>query len=412
MSWYEDLSSVVYWRGIPIHYINRERTFGRRGPTDEFAGKNEPSGKDLGRKRKVFTFQGFVVGADYMDRADAIEAACDADGPGTFRDLDGKAWPAICRSGKRVETIKEKGVARFSFQFEEAGGEGLQVREDTGAFLLKAADGLDVAALEMFEKNFQTEGLPDFVGDVATQMAGDFNVAVKAVSRLLPQMVDSENPYIASISSGVETFGQYLGTGLDSDFGQQVLGTVQTISRGAYTKFGEGRPSLVADRLLSFAQRSFVIDEGGLTPQRQQQQRNGFSFDVLSRSICLSEAARAVCVESFDSVDAGFTRKDGLIRLVENVQRDVAGDGAVSLFDDAVYLAAGQVGLAVSKHVKNKTGGLPRIVRESLSHAVPAVVAAFEKYGDASRVHDLERRNPAFRGPMLPTHEDLEWLSS
>lgn len=412
MAWYEDLSATVSWRGLKIYYISRERTFGRRGTTDEFAGKNKPSGQDFGRKRKVFTFQGFVLGPDYMAAADAIEEACDADGAGIFRDLDGKSWKVICRSGKRIETIKEKGIARFSFQFEEAGDDDLTIREDTSANLLKAADALDVAALDMFTQNFQTDSFPDFVGGSAAETASRFGNAMRGLARSFPQLVDSENPYISSISGGVQAFSQYLNAGLKSDFGQQALGVIQTVSRGAYTKFGEGVPSLVASGLLSFAQQSFAINEGSLTPQRQQQQLNGFAFDVLSKSACLGESVRAVCVESFDSVDAGESRKNDVFDLIDEVQRDVGGDGSVRMFDDPVYTAATQVGLAMTRHIDRKTGGLPSIVRQAVPHAVPAVVAAFEKYGDASRVHDLEKRNSDWSAPLLPTHEDLEWLSS
>jgi len=412
MAWYEDLSSTVSWRGLKIYYISRERTFGRRGTTDEFAGKNKPSGQDFGRKRKVFTFQGFVLGPDYMAAADAIEKACDADGAGIFRDLDGKSWKVICRSGKRIETIKEKGVARFSFQFEEAGDDDLTIREDTAANLLKAADALDFAAADMFAQNFQTEGLPDFVNDSAMVTANRFGVAVKGLARSLPQLVDSENPYITSISGGVQAFSQYLETGGLQGLGEQSLGVVQTVSRGAYTRFGEGDPSLVANSLLSFAKKSFAIDEGTLTPQRQQQRLNGFSFDVLSKSACLSETVRAVCVESFDSVNTGESRKTDVFDLIGGVHRDVGGDGAVRLFDDPVYAATTQVGLALTRHIDNKTGGLPSIVRQPLGHAVPAVVAAFEKYGDATRVVDIERRNSDWSEPLLPANEELEWLSS
>jgi len=412
MAWRREFSQTAAFRGVEFFYTSRERTAGRRGTTDEFAGRNVPSGQDFGRKRKVFSVPGFVVGDDYLAQADAIEAACDADGPGPYRDPDGKVWTVICRSCKRVEAIKEKGLARFSLQFEEAGGDSIQVRVDTSAQLLKAADRLDQASLEMFAEEFKTDGLPDFVYDSAALMANEFGHALKKVGQSLPQLIDTENPYIQSIAGGVQTFTQYASDGINSELGAQVVSGISTIAKGAYTKFGEGVPSIVADGLISFAGQSFGVDEGVLTPQRQQQRNNGFVFDTLTKASCLSETVRAVCVETFDSVDAGLVREGQVLDLIDGIQRDVSGDGSVRFFNDAVYSAATEVGLQLTKHIQAKTGGLPRIVRKATGVAIPAVVAAFEQYGDASRVGDLERRNSTWTEPLLPADEELEWLSS
>jgi prophage DNA circulation protein len=410
MAWQDEVTGKASFRGAEWDHISRKGNAGRRGTTDEFGGSDVPDGQDFGRRGKVFREQGIVAGDNYLEQLRRIEAACDAPGRGVYRDSYGRSWTVICRTFEYVEAVNKQGLATLTFVFEEAGGDD-GATPDTGGLLLSAADNLDAAALAAFTQNFKMDGLPGFVATSAGDVAQSFRTGLKGIGQTMPQMVDSENPYIQSINGGLDGFKDYLDTGLDNDLGVQVQGTIQTVAQGVYTTYGDGDPSAAVSSMLRFSKNSFAIDEGSLTPQRQQQQKNGFVFDVLARSTALSQAVKALSVETFDSVDAGMSRGDEIRNVVDMVLRDTGGDGSVAFMDDDVYSAARAVGIAVSRHIEDKTGGLPRIVRKSLDASVPAVVAAFREYGDASRADDLVQRNPQWSKPLLPEGEELEWLS-
>ncbi|WP_267355627.1 MULTISPECIES: DNA circularization N-terminal domain-containing protein [unclassified Methylobacterium] len=149
MSWHDELRPPSF-RGVPFKIEANTRYGGRRGFAFEFAKSDRSLDEDLGRRVTRVTISAYVIGSDYLDEADALEAALQKEGGGLLvLSTMGRAIMR-CETYQRTETKDQGGFCRFEMAFvrSQSGSAAPPPSEDTQSNAMAAAlDAENAAAL-------------------------------------------------------------------------------------------------------------------------------------------------------------------------------------------------------------------------------------------------------------------------
>ncbi|GGC90289.1 hypothetical protein GCM10010994_55160 [Chelatococcus reniformis] len=106
----------------------------------EFPKRDDPSTEDMGRRAKRFGVTCYLLGGDYNDQADALEAAFNAEGPGLLVHPTMGELNCVCEASNRTERRGEGGMATFDCTFVETGSAmGTRIGEATQQLLMGQA---------------------------------------------------------------------------------------------------------------------------------------------------------------------------------------------------------------------------------------------------------------------------------
>lgn len=111
------------WRGVPFLCRDTSNDAGQRLAKFEFPDSDSVYVQALGRGIKEFRLEIYVIGDDYMAQRAALEAAIDADGPGTLVHPYRGPMQVFCQHPVRLKETAAQGRACFvEAVFVEAGG--------------------------------------------------------------------------------------------------------------------------------------------------------------------------------------------------------------------------------------------------------------------------------------------------
>ena len=138
------------FRKIPFQVDNSEFETGRRVQVHEYPQRDKPYSQDMGRATRRIEFDAFVVGADYVEKANALLGAIEAFGPGTLiHPWFGSLTVNVISC--RVAFDRGLGQARLSLSFVEAGELMFpSVAQSTAALTRVAAQNLTTASVNRF----------------------------------------------------------------------------------------------------------------------------------------------------------------------------------------------------------------------------------------------------------------------
>jgi prophage DNA circulation protein len=148
----KDALRPASFRKVPFKIDSTTFETGRRTQVHEYPQKDIPYSEDLGRSTRRIEFDAFVIGADYIEKANALLGAMEEGGPGTlihpfFGSV--KVNAVTCR----VSFNKSLGIAQFGLSFIEAGELTFPSSADsTAARSRKAAVKLEAASVGWFAK--------------------------------------------------------------------------------------------------------------------------------------------------------------------------------------------------------------------------------------------------------------------
>ncbi len=117
MSWIDQLQPAS-WRGINFEVESASSSYGRRGAEKEFPNIDGGIKEDQGRKQRKFTIEAFLVGDDFMQRRNALIAACeDRQNSGSLI-LPWEGAQKVCLNSADVQHVSLDGrMCRISLEF-------------------------------------------------------------------------------------------------------------------------------------------------------------------------------------------------------------------------------------------------------------------------------------------------------
>jgi len=378
MAWRDELQAGSF-RGVGFVVDATELQSGRRVVSHVYPQRDVPYGEDLGRQARRFSFEAVVLGADYLAAKNKLLAACEALGPGELIHPYYGARQVLCAEVRVRESINEGGVARFSFTFTEAGQRQFpRAVTDVVAGVEVSAQGVLDALEVAFNDDFSVLRQPQFVLD---QAVASLQASAAQMQTLGNRLI---NP-VADIFQGLNDYQRALGN-LVSTPGQlagRFRQTLGALTEGLIGKENRTRESVAA--LFNLVNLRVIDDPApAITPSRVQAQRNTRALNQLVQGMALVEAMRLASGVSFDSYDDAIDTREQLLSAAEQLSLTL---------DDETFLHVQALRRDVSQAVPAPDQVLPRLVEYVPLQTLPALVIAYDVYGDAARETEIVNRN-------------------
>ena len=398
------------FRGVPFFVSSHQWGSGRRIASHEFPGRDDPFHEDLGRKSRTVSMDAHLIGEDVMAQKRAVLDSCEVAGPGRLVHPYMGIRNARCSGITISETSTEKRYVGISLTFELDPDVSAPLAVTTDSGTVVYAQALRATAATAAKV---TEGKRAL--SIASAAKGTITSAVDATNQLLDQVEGARNT-MRTAAAYVSKLGQ-VRANLElllltpADFVDRVQELV-TMAEGALLPSGLLATTPAQDSQLLRLQVEEALEMGaataevrqtGTTQARADQERNLAALLSLFRETALWDMAAKLVGCKIDSAQDSIDLQD---RISD------AFDVILSEADDVeTYQSAQAVLASCLAYLRATSANLATIQTVTPSRTVPAMVLAYELYGDASRANDLVERNgiehPGFVAGGVP----LEVLS-
>ena len=392
------------FRGVPFEVTSSNLSIGRRTQTFEYPQRDDPFTEDMGRSKRTIRITAFVVGYDYIARMKRLIAACEKPGSGRLI----HPWLGsmeVTPTDLSAPVFESNRVASVSLTFVESGK--LQYPNallDVGAKCLSAAQMLVNAEFDEFVRTFDLSGAQDFVKEaVGLDLQGILN------SETVQSVCDAFDlaDELATLSHDVITLAE---GGADALF-NRVLDTyglqrfASTVH--AWTDVSHRFRSLTQSSELNSAKPQAVASR--TTSERIEKANAAGQAMIRGLSVANMVVAASEIGTSNDRLDASTPVQtapyDDLI-AVRNEILEAIDEESLKISSDPIYEALCESRSAVYEAITQRAENQARLVSFKPSSVLPALVLAYDYYGDASREAEIVGRNKIRHSGFVPA---VEW---
>lgn len=391
------------FRGVPFEVTSSNLTVGRRTQTFEYPQRDEPFTEDMGRSKRTIRITAFVVGYDYIARMKRLIAACEKPGSGRLI----HPWLGsmeVTPTDLSAPVFESNRVASVTLTFVESGK--LQYPNallDAGAKCLSAAQQLVNAEFDEFVKTFDLSGAQDFVKEaVGLDLQGILNgetvQSISASFDLADELAVLSHDVITLAEGGADAlFNRVLDV-----YGLQ--GFASTVH--AWTDVSYRFSSLTRSSGLNSAKPQAV---GSKTTSERIEKANGAGQAMIrGLSVVNMVVAASEIGTSNDRVDSAAPVQtapyDDLI-AVRNEILEAIDEEVLKVSSDSIYEALCESRSAVFEAITQRAENQARLVSYRPSSVQPALVLAYDYYGDASREAEIVGRNKIRHSGFVPAIE-------
>lgn len=367
------------WRGVPFEVDTADMGVGRRTVLHQYPQRDMPWAEDLGRAARDPSFEAFVCGIDYVDKAKKLLDALEEGGSGTLiHPWFGTLKVSVKEDGARVSFNKELGYARFTLSFVESGDLSFPVAGNSTVSQSRlAAANIETAAVADFAKSFKVDGFQDFVATNATtsitsafgQMSAGSVPGVEAfgyASRATGALQTALGLLSSPLSLGQNIAG-FLGVSAYTDSALRWVSLSQSLVRlSQLSGFGvPNRPSVY-------------------TPSRQQAYVNTAATNALTRQVLLAQAVGTSSLVTASVYDDTVGLRNKLTASLDAESLNAS---------DSTYEALQAARGCVWRDLTERSRDGARLTSRTPTETTPALVLAYDMYEDASRATDIVARN-------------------
>lgn len=412
-TWRERMTPASY-KGARFWVESTNSAGGRRVSLKRLAGGGAAGivPVDLDEEPDEVDVTAFVFGDDYDLLRDRLEAALREGGAGPLvLPTRGTRTARITRGPQTTEQRDERGycLIRFTAYLEPLEATGLRATPDTGAVVKVAAARVSRAAVADASKRVSNKGFTRTQLDRAASLGRAASGAVRRANRYSAALVAP----VANITRDLDAFDQQLVTLMStpSMFATTVLDLVFTaysiphtvvggVDRLAgipalmtTTAFGRGRGARMIDRITT-AFRGFgdPFDRKAKGSQQQRAEDVRLATAQLVRASSVAAASAAYADAEFDSATFAVAAMERTIGDIDALERTDPADDVFAALDD--------LRAALASHVFETASKLPDTVTAELRREVPALLLAYNLYGDPNQAEDIIARN-RIREPLF-----------
>lgn len=391
------------FRGVPFEVTSSNLSIGRRTQTFEYPQRDDPFTEDMGRSKRTIRITAFVVGYDYIARMKRLIAACEKPGSGRLI----HPWLGsmeVTPTDLSAPVFESNRVASVSLTFVESGK--LQYPNallDVGAKCLSAAQLLVNAEFDEFVRTFDLSGAQDFVKEaVGLDLQGILNSeTVQSVCDafdLADELATLSHDVITLAEGGADAlFNRVLDT-----YGLQ--GFASTVH--AWTDVSHRFRSLTQSSELNSAKPQAVASR--TTSERIEKANAAGQAMIRGLSVANMVVAASEIGTSNDRLDASTPVQtapyDDLI-AVRNEILEAIDEESLKVSSDPIYEALCESRSAVYEAITQRAENQARLVSFKPSSVQPALVLAYDYYGDASREAEIVGRNKIRHSGFVPAVE-------
>ena len=403
MSHLSNLLRPASFRGVPFQVTGTDLGVGRRVQVHEYPQRDQPWVEDLGRATREMSFDGFLIGADYVDQANQLLAALETAGAATLVHPWLGSMQVCLSAPARVRFDSGLGMATVSMSFVESGELAFpNPTSSTQAASRLTADGLASAAVADFSQSFTVTGFQSFVSSAAqgqlSTMLGFLGTG--QIAQLLGTATTTANliTQAASFISNPAKLGQTLLNAFGLSGGAGAVAAWSSVVK------------LISGAATSPAMLPPIVTRND-TPSRRQINTNAGAVVGLGRQLLL---AQAVGISSLvgteqDNKQAGITQPQAVTQQVTQdamlAVRDTllsALDAEMRLCGDATFDALQEARSAVYLDLTSRAQSAARLTTWTPLETMPMLAIAYELYFDATRDAEILFRNGIRHPGMTP----------
>ena len=387
------------FRGVSFEVSKTVLNVGRRVQVFEYPQRDVPFVEDLGKAARRVTITAFTTGTDYISRMKKVISTLEKEGSGRYVD----PWLGameVTPESVSSPTFESTRVASITITFVESGKYRFpNALVDTSTLCDKVAQALKDSALGAFVKEFDLDGVTDFVkkavsGDIASLLSNENLQFIGEMMETADGLADVANDVLSLVEGGPKVLGGRI---------MDVLGLAGVGSTvAAWTTVARRISRLVESDDFNTAQNK-KTDSAEATKIVIAVS----AAEAFVRTIEIANAVQAVSQVGTerDKADVGSTAEtiayDDMISVRDEVLSAV-DDEMLKTESDEVYRALEEARSAVFQDITARAENRARLVDYTPVGVLPALVLAYERYGDATREAEIIERNHIQHGSFVP----------
>lgn len=389
------------FRGVPFETKQTTTSVGRRVKVHEYPQRDVPYVEDLGRKAREITFTAFVVGADYIVRMQKLIGALEQPGAGVL------IHPWL---GKMSVTPKEASKVTFSdrlrtasidLTFVESGELKFpEAEEDTQWKSALMAELIKNEAVKSFIEGFDLKGAQDFVqaaaaGQLADLMSLGIVQDIGTAFGMSDKLAELASTAEALVTKDSSVLGNQIANALGLGSAKGVVASWRRVTRQL--------SDLLNDSKLN--EKATKVTIAGTTTDRIE--KNNSALQDLVRQVTVSNIVGATSIVGTDQDRVDTASEVQSISYQDLTElRDVAlkaiDSELLKTTDDDVYKAIEDSYAAVFNDLTVRAEKQAQLFDYTPPAILPAVVIAYDRYGDANRDHEIVERNKITHEGFVP----------
>ena len=406
------------FRKIPFQVDNSEFETGRRVQVHEYPQRDKPYSQDMGRATRRIEFDAFVIGADYVEKANALLGAIEAYGPGTLiHPWFGSLTVNVI--GCRVAFDRGLGQARLSLSFVEAGELTFpSAAQSTAALSRVASQNLTIASVNWFAQAV------NFVKQINA-------IIIKGLAIYAKVLAFASNPIFAlssllgfgTLPGNLTSLGALFASPIDLGWNFASLINLSSLAKSG--RSGSAISSTYAGTTSS--NNSIISSDSTLIPAVLGLTRMAVDPALSAPSAPAYTTATTATINANTAAILANTRQLLLVQAVglsSYLQCSVYNDTlqvinelgaaldaeALQVTDDDLYQALMAARSAMFEDLTTRSRDSARLVTLLPDAVFPALALAYDYYEDAGRDLEIVARNKIINPGFVPV-ESLLFLS-
>lgn len=366
---------IASYKGVMFQAEEAGSEHGRRGAVGEFPFGENTAYADLGRKNRTYSIKARFVENSHLQDVDALIAAVESPGPGVLVHPTRGIVTAACKSMKvEDKVIEEQGVSYAELEFIEANDwpAGMSL---IGDILGTPIAGILTAVADVFLTNYDPSGVPyhrrrqvlDAARGQIAAVRSEIILANRGTAdvKILRALADYDTIMAddallsradivnSAISGGMASLGRTL-------TGSAKFTVMRRIANGAAN----------------------VSSLPGVARQSED------AVYVLTRTVAGAHMAQSAMEQKLSNVDEVLAAMDAASEVLRS-----EGEIAYALCENALFLEIRRYLVSFRAQLYGRAYRLPGVVLYNFGGGVHPLVAAYQIYGDAKRLRELEIGN-------------------
>ena len=399
MAWRDDVREFARLDGKEFAVDEVTDAGGADGVIHKIATSGNPVYEGIGPGAKIFNVQAKFVGEDYL--ADMDELIEILEQPKTHQFVHpyrGNFKVALVGQYTLSNRRTESGMCRISFQLVALADQAFPLIRDADFEVRNQVALMNLALIDSYSRRFK-------LGSFAKGIIGTIGLATVAMRSIEGKIQAAMN--IGDAFGGAVTGFTNQATSLlrkPQDMINSMTGTALGII-GAIATAPDNLPSLNARALSTFTQAMReIFDQPRPTPPRvltaegELEHANSVQWWLANRISFLGASAQTATELTFTSSDAVNLFKSEFLGFFDEITQDED-------LDDQMYSEVRQLKAAMVTYLSTVAQDLPSLTTYTTYKSRPALVIAYDVYGNNDRNLELVDRNGVTHPMFVPPRE-------
>jgi prophage DNA circulation protein len=437
------------FRGVPFWVERGDIECGRRVVEREYPLRDDMDTEDLGAHPPSFTLDGYVIGADYHEQVKKLIGAFNMPGPGKlYHPWLGKLTVTITTTPRIVWRTDEGGKATFSITCREEAEETAVAQEEPAEDTDEACDDVDAANEDQFGNDFSvaeaiqgvisdTLGFVSEVASVVREVTGYVKAAVamvEAVSDAIATAISLVGELITApvalakafkgavgkivgavegIGDSAKSVGAYFGgggsstTATDGAENRSSPAFKLKVTRRILVTLADGiaavpAPIVSGARAPSTRKTRSSVRGGETAAPVTQQEANREALQVMATTSVLTSVIRYITTLEYESRQQAEGMRDDVLAVLDPIMLRAG---------DLLFPALQNLRAVFVRRMDRIAGQLPDLSEHTPAATLPAVLIAYQLYGDPERDLEIVARNQIANPSRVPGGVPLQVLT-